>query len=49
MVELDVVQGRPVPRPVLLHDPLAERVEPAPGVKPSRDRPEDVTSGRNDE
>ena len=40
MVKLDVVQGRPVPRPVLLHDPLAEGVEPVPGVEPSRDRPE---------
>ena len=39
-VELDVVQGRPVPWPVLLHDPLAEGVEPVPGVEPSRDRPE---------
>lgn len=45
MVELDVVQGRPVPGPVLLHDSLAEGVEPAPSIEPSRDRPEDVILG----
>lgn len=40
MVQFHVVQSRPVPGPILLHDPLAEGVKPVASVVPCGDRPE---------